>query len=1082
MGSRCTFFFLFPLMVKHMKFNLETTEIVLVISLILVSLLLAIPTLWQVYKLIREYRRVKESLGENKSSFGNIFERWRKEWTHESSVLAVPDKYLRHDDGSYTAAWTIETGNTLFMKPEDLNRIYSAWAEIIGREERFGLIYQIRATTHIDTGGAYAEFMRGFQKRGIETLPEAHYWASAAHTLDRQRRADFRAPKTSLWVKVPTKVKGDQEFARLSSYWKVFKESLSIRDFFRAWGKIYAMSSNNIVRRLRENEEKARLEAEKIFRSIESNAPTHIRRLTKDELKTAIYLGHNESAKGTANLNETIKDLRPFLGGETIAYGDEVIWHANTPIALLTLNRAPGTDTEVGIMRAIVCNPSLNFRYTVVTDFIPMTNAKAERKLKTNIKRIGRQIKKDSEKKNAADDNPAARKNMERLIGVREKLGEPSTRLLQTRVSILIYAPAIFDREYAKNAAKYLEEASEQTFSVVRRMPGADAVRESGVHLPNLYPTLIAGELSAKLNGRELDGECRDMIALAPIEGHWHGTGKKAETWIESLTGELVPLTFFRPAGTTSPVAYIIAGAGGGKSFFIGKEIRNWLAYFKNSKAVVVDFGGSYEWLARALGGRVFRFSAKRDKGADEGDDGGVLTYNIWWYPGLEEGGAPDDAQIELVVREILRLSGTPADSAEAPVKAGLIRMFVKRVYENTVPRNRPDLNRTYEPRLSDFIGVLENFAVEREPEIQKAWTDLKLTLQQWRGNPWLDAPTSPILKESSRFVIYDLDTLKEFPDQVKDVLAFRTAAMVLNSDLMKVDGNFVHTLKVFDEMHNHTREYPMMADAIDIAARQDRKKMGTMLLASHSFKDIRAVRGATTNAAIKIAGKQNSTNLLDDSGEKTEFKALIDDMNLTPLAVEEIKQIRGGGKSFREFVIKIESGAGGEIGFVRNDSSPLDYWCLTTTPEEVNARRLAFELVEHILGTDQIFNYLAQKYPFGLPEGEEFDKTELANFAMQVEAERLKIVQLDEQQKGDELLTSGESSEKLNDWLKSNNTTALPKAIGKPEQPLDMVRAANVSREEADTDNDSQLSRKVSEVNDKILVLSQFDDLSGEK
>lgn len=351
--------------------------------------------------------------------------------------------------------------------------------------------------------------------------------------------------------------------------------------------------------------------------------------------------------------------------------------------------------------------------------------------------------------------------------------------------------------------------------------------------------------------------------------------------------------------------------------------------------------------------------------------------------------------------------------------------MFVKRVYENTVPRNRPDVHRTYEPRLSDFIGVLENFAIEREPEIQKAWTDLKLTLQQWRGNPWLDAPTSPILKESSRFCVYDLDTLKEFPDQVKDVLAFRTAAMVLNSDLMKTGGNFVHTLKVFDEMHNHTREYPMMADAIDIAARQDRKKMGAMLLASHSFKDIRAMRGATTNAAIKIAGKQNSTNLLDDRGEKTEFKALVDDMDLTPLAVEEIKQIRGGGKAFREFLIKIESGGGGEIGFVRNDSSPLDYWCLTTTPEEVNARRRTFELVEHILGTDQTFNYLAQKYPFGLPDGEEFDETELVNFAAQTEADNLRTIKLaDQQQTAEQMQADGEKQEQaLKTWLEKGKT-----------------------------------------------------------
>jgi hypothetical protein len=597
-------------------------------------------------------------------------------------------------------------------------------------------------------------------------------------------------------------------------------------------------------------------------------------------------------------------------------------------------------------------------------------------------------------------------------------------------------------------------------------MPGADAVRETGVHLPNLYPNLIVGELSAKLNGRELDGECRDMMTLAPFEGHWHGTGKTGETWIENLTGELIPLTFFRPSGTSSPVAYIIAGAGGGKAFFIGKEIRNWLAYFKKSKCIVVDFGGSYEWLARALGGSVFRFTARGATAAkagrrNEAEEDDVLTYNIWWYPGLEEGELPDDAQIELVVREILKLSGTRIDSSEAPVRAGLIRKFVRRVYENTVPRNRPDLKRSYEPRLSDFCGVLENYPSEREPEIQKAWTDLKLTLQQWRGNRWLDAVTSPVLKENNRFVIYDLDTLKEFPDQVREVLAFRVAAAVLNSELMKVDGNYVHTLKVFDEMHNHARDYPMMIEAIDIAGRQDRKKMGAMLLASHSFKDVRAVRGATTNAAIKIAGQQNSTNLHDDSGEKTDFKALVDDMGLTTLAVEEIKHIRGGGKSFREFLIKIETGGQGEIGFLRNDSSPLDYWCLTTSPEEVNVRRRVFELVENILGTDQTFNYLATRYPFGLPDGEKFDDSELRTLAERYNKDNF----------------DAEINERF--VAPVAETAADSPPIPPPLPPLPPVRSNGNGNSSFNSKDNSQTSVLEEEA---VLAASPYDDWYGEQ
>ena len=90
-----------------------------------------------------------------------------------------------------------------------------------------------------------------------------------------------------------------------------------------------------------------------------------------------------------------------------------------------------------------------------------------------------------------------------------------------------------------------------------------------------------------------------------------------------------------------------IAGPpGSGKSTMMARIINDVLATLPEARVRTVDFGESLAPHVDVTRGRHLRFSLEDTR-----------TINIWDYPGLELGEAPDETQIALVVMDAMRLA-----------------------------------------------------------------------------------------------------------------------------------------------------------------------------------------------------------------------------------------------------------------------------------------------------------------------------------------------------------------------------------------------------------------------------------------
>ncbi len=104
---------------------------------------------------------------------------------------------------------------------------------------------------------------------------------------------------------------------------------------------------------------------------------------------------------------------------------------------------------------------------------------------------------------------------------------------------------------------------------------------------------------------------------------------------------------------------------------------------------------------------------------------------------------------------------------------------LVNEVYRNEVPRNRPGLSK-HEPRLSHLVDVLATWPFKgAAAEHAEA---LKLAFTQFCEHSFLDAPTHLDLTGDSPLDVYELDSLEQFPERVRESLAFRAAARVLRA------------------------------------------------------------------------------------------------------------------------------------------------------------------------------------------------------------------------------------------------------------------------------------------------------------
>ena len=681
--------------------------------------------------------------------------------------------------------------------------------------------------------------------------------------------AAFKQHTLSAWVRVPVKHFNDQNQQGLARFFPTLKRELALRGTLGFIGALFTTlretSNDRITRRTMTDEQQAIDEAEKTFRLIEHQSPLRLKPFTRQELWQAIYLGHRQNSN-TAPILPDIpgRDIRDYLAGETIAGDGHFVMHGNYPAAVVSMFVPPQPNIFADCMRVLTTNPELNFRHNVITEYVYLDQDKVRKKLDKRIRQVSR-----ANKGTSRHGTFEGRKAMGQLSTVREEITGDTEALVKARFYAVIYSEAATNKEQLRTSLRNLDRYCEQLVTAIRRIPGAEANREEPVALRAVYHRSLVGELNNQETGREILETTDSLAPLTPTESAWPGS-PHPHTICSTPTGHLTGFNLYDRSLVTSPLVLLIAQPRAGKSVFMCRIINDILATKAHVRVRAVDYGKSLAPLVEVLHGRYLRF------------DQGTRTINTWDYPGLEHGEMPDDLQKAFVVADLMHLA-----RANDTIAEDILMLLVDEVYKNQVPRNRPGRPK-HEPRLSHLLDLLKVAPFSEKIAKERAEL-LRISLESFRDDPWIDAQTHSDFLTESQLDVYEIDSLQNLPDRVRQSMAFRIAAHVMRSlGRLNPDGTRSPVLLAFDEMWEVVKHYPLILNVIERAARTGGKENAVTLLASHAYEDFTGSRDVPNpigialakTAGVKLIGKQVG-----------DYKRLIEDTGLSPAAKPALKE-----------------------------------------------------------------------------------------------------------------------------------------------------------------------------------------------
>jgi len=851
-----------------------------------------------------------------------------------SSIVGLYGNALRHADGSFTRAYHVELCPTVFSDDLTSESRCDAFARMLAARKPVGTTIQFRLSAGVDPG--HAIFSHDAARDRSDVHREAvllhdggvqKYWAMAAFGL-------FRQTVLTCWARVPNPNRHiEDQF--LPTFKREIRKNGLIRLPFSFANSWRAASAEQIVRRIVSEEQQAFEEAEKTFRQIERECPLKLTPFTRDELWTAVYLGHRQNATSVPMLPDDGADLRQYLCGETIETTGHYVMHGAFPAALISMFTPPQPFITADALRLLCVNGSLNFRHTIISEFIYPDQRQGIKRLDRRIGQVGRSAQSLSGKYKLA---PEARVALEDLAHLRQDLAGGRAALAQMRFAVVVYGNPARTRAELAASLKELDRNCEQVISEIRKIPGADADREEPAALRALYEKVLVGEADARRTGREITETATSLAPLIPTESEWTGA-PRPHTLFSLPTGRLIGFDLFDRQLIPAPLVLALAAPRGGKSVLLARLIGDVLACKAHACARAVDFGESFGPLVDVLGGRHLRFEVGADK-----------TINVWDYEGLERGELPDEVQVGFVVGDLMQLARIHVEDSLAE---DILTTLVNEVYRNEVPRNRSGIPK-HEPLLShlvDHLGVwpFKGTAANRAEE-------LKLALGQFCGHSFLDAPTHPEFTGGSPFDVYELDSLEKFPERVRESLAYRAAARVLRAiGKLNEDGTRSPTLLVFDEVWKIREKYPRILDVIKRGARTGGKENVVTILATQAYEDLSGLPDIAKTAGVKFIGKQIG-----------DYSKLVEDCGLSPQAAAAISVIHNVPGSHAQFLLALGSGEDKIVQTVQCDLSPTELWTFTTNPDERNARaRVRANRPDWPLA--QVIAWLAEYYPQGL-------------------------------------------------------------------------------------------------------------------
>lgn len=854
----------------------------------------------------------------------------------DSSIVGIFNDALRHTDGALTVAYHVEMPATMFADDALIDIRYDDLARMLAFEKPAGTLIQFRFSTSPDPGQAITRVIESRAPEGTHTLASLLQSSNLNYLNEAAKSFPYRRSVLTMWVRVPPKKRGNSTISALADFKNALTNAAKtqgVLNTLRNLPAIYSRTADDsVVRRTFEDERRAYHDANRVWRQIENSAPLTLRRFGREEIWEAVFLGHCQNASSVPLLPERPgRDLRDYLCGETIEGELRYRMHGDNPVAIVSMFTPPNEFVTADALRGLIGRRDFNSRHTLVTEYLFPEQRKETKRLDRRIKQVKRTFTKR--------DNPEGAAALRSLRSVREEVAGARESLLPTRFYIILYGERATNLVELQRSVDALDEQCERTVSAIRQIPGANAEREEPEALRALYPSAIVGELSPKLTGRELTEVSNSVVALTPTEDSWPGAARP-HTLLSTVTGRLVGLDLFDRNQIPSPLIQIIAAPRGGKSILMAQFACDILASLRDASVNAIDIGETLLPLVTVLGGRYIR---------PQPDE--VRAINIWSYPQLREGEMPDDVQKALVVGDLKMLARVRDDDKTAE---DVISAVVSQVYENIVSQNGPG-RPLFEPVLSHFVAQLRTYPFESEMVRERRET-LVLALNNYIGNPWLDAPTHPDYEIKSPFDVFELGSLKDFPHDIKLSLAYRIAAYVARCiGRRRADGTRAPTANLFDEMWEIKEEYPFIFKVLQHAGRKGPKENSITILATHAFEDIEDVASLSKTGNVIFIGKQ-----LGD------YSKLVAHAKLSENGATAIAHIKTAPGRFSQFVMVIGSGPDQVVEVVQHELSPVMLWTLTTNADERNARSLV-SAYRPDWTEMEIHAWLAENYPRGL-------------------------------------------------------------------------------------------------------------------
>lgn len=884
---------------------------------------------------------------------------------HTTTIHGVNrDGYLRHTDGSYTKAFHVEMPATLYADDGTIDRLYNDWARMLQSVRQAGVVIQTRHDVWSDSGRAIHQHLKA-QARSADTYMPARmlHTVGLTGTEGTARGGFYQDDRLTLWVRVPVRHPEDPSRARLSRLATFFPacigelRRLGLTRFASAvvtsWTRVMR---EQVFARAREAEREASKAATQIFSTIEHMCPLPLHPFTRDEMWREVFLAHRQNERDCPKLSLVEgTDLRQTLCGEEIEARGQYLLHGNCPVSVVSLFRPPTPIISAGMLRVMTANPNLAFRHTTVVEYLTLDQDKARAHLKDQHKDLSRAQSAVSRKSpTPSDDDPEAQAAQSDIKNLRAEIAGGRESLIEARAYVLVYGERVSDRAGLRRPVEQLEERCRHLTAALGRMPGADSARESSQALRALYPQCIAGELSPKRTGRELKETTRSLARLSPLESVWRGS-REPHTLVTTPSNHLIGFNLFDASEVPSPLGLLLAGSRGGKSVLLSEIITNALATVKKLRVRVVDYGNSQEPLVAALGGRHLKFDPEER-----------ATINIWDYEGLKDGAPPSELQKWYVVQDALQLARVDAKESGglyARFAEDILTLMVREVYHNEVPRNAPGKPK-HEPRHEHLLEMLATYEFD-DPEADAVRTQLRIALETFRNDPFIDAMTSPQFAQESPLDVYEMKTLENFSDRVRQSLAFRIVARVIQSEgHREADGTRTKMLLGFDEMWEYTRSYPKIVAAIDRYARTGGKEGVLTLLATQAFKDITGTPEAPNPIGHSLMGNVGVKFIGVQSGD---YADMVKKFKFTDSVVDAIDSIKNMPGRYSEFVGVWGTGVHQQAQKFRVVlNSSLKLWTYTSNPDERNARRRV-QYLRPDWHPVQVHMWLAEHYPHGL-------------------------------------------------------------------------------------------------------------------